>query len=288
MGQKIAFLGLGAMGSRMAARLLEAGYDLSVFNRTPDRAAPLVERGASFEDSPRAAAAGCDIVISMVRDDEASREIWLDPARGALVGLSDEAIAIESSTLTPAWVEELHSAMAERQLRFIDAPVVGTRPQAEAGQLIYLVGGDVAVLERVRAVLLTIGGAIHHAGPIGAGTVMKLAVNALFGIQVAALGEVLGMTRRSGISDADAIEALSSMPVTSPALKGVGALVAARKFDPMFPIELVDKDMGYYVKTAERVGSNTPIGSAVRAVYQQAIEAGFGGDNIAGVAKVFD
>ena len=288
MAKKIAFLGLGAMGSRMAARLLEAGHDLSVFNRTPDRAAPLVERGATFEDSPRAAAAGRDIVISMVRDDEASREIWLDPDRGALSGLSDQAIAIESSTLTPAWVEQLSSAMAERQLRFIDAPVVGTRPQAEAGQLIYLVGGEVAVLERVRDVLLAIGGAIHHVGPIGAGTVMKLGVNALFGIQVAALGEVLGMTRRSGISDADAIEALSSMPVTSPALKGVGALVAARKFDPMFPIELVEKDMGYYAKTAERLGSSTPTGSAVRAVYQQAIEAGFGGDNIAGVAKVFD
>ena len=288
MAKKIAFLGLGAMGSRMAARLLEAGHDLSVFNRTPDRAAPLVERGATFEDSPRAAVAGRDIVISMVRDDEASREIWLDPDRGALSGLSDQAIAIESSTLTPAWVEQLSSAMAERQLRFIDAPVVGTRPQAEAGQLIYLVGGEVAVLERVRDVLLAIGGAIHHVGPIGAGTVMKLGVNALFGIQVAALGEVLGMTRRSGISDADAIEALSSMPVTSPALKGVGALVAARKFDPMFPIELVEKDMGYYAKTAKRLGSSTPTGSAVRAVYQQAIEAGFGGDNIAGVAKVFD
>lgn len=288
MAKKIAFLGLGAMGLRMAARLLEAGHDLSVFNRTPDRAAPLVERGATFENSPRAAVAGREIVISMVRDDEASREIWLEPARGALSGLSDEAIAIESSTLTPAWVEQLSSAIAERQLRFIDAPVVGTRPQAEAGQLIYLVGGDVAVLERVHDVLLAIGGAIHHAGPIGAGTVMKLAVNALFGIQVAALGEVLGMTRRSGISDADAIETLSSMPVTSPALKGVGALVAARKFDPMFPIELVEKDMGYYTETAERLGSSTPTGSAVRAVYQQAIEAGFGGDNIAGVAKVFD
>ena len=288
MTRKIAILGLGAMGSRMASRLLAAGHEIAVYNRTPERAAPLVDAGARLADSPREAAAGAEIVIGMVRDDEASKSIWFDPDTGALGALGKDSIAVESSTLTPGWVRTLSDAVAKRGATFLDAPVAGSRPQAEAGQLIYLVGGDAAVLDRTRDVFLAMGGAVHHVGTTGAGSVMKLAVNALFAIQAAALGEVLGMTRRAGMSDADVVEALSSIPVTSPAMKGVGALIAARKFDPMFPIELVEKDLRYFVATASTLDSDVPTGSSVAAVYRRAIEAGFGDDNIAGIAQLFD
>ena len=126
------------------------------------------------------------------------------------------------------------------------------------------------------------------ASPKAFATAMKLAVNALFGVQVAALAEVLALLRSAGIEEASAVETLSSMPITSPALKGVGGLMAKRTFDPLFPIELVEKDFGYVVDTAAHLSTEAPTAQAVRDVYRSAIDAGLGGDNIHGVLKVFD
>ena len=287
MTKKISVLGLGAMGSRMASRLLAGGYDVTVFNRSAGAAAPLIELGAAPAPTPRDAVEGCDIAISCVRDDEASRQVWLEP-QGALDALPVSAVAVESSTLTHAWARELGSAMTNAGKTFLDAPVVGSRPQADAGQLIYLAGGKAEALDRVRKVLLVMGGAVYHTGPVGTGTAMKLAVNALFAVQVAALGEVLGLLRRVGLGESNAVDTLSSMPIASPAMKGVGALMAKRTFEPMFPVELVEKDLGYVVDTAAQLSAMTPIASAARATYRKAIEAGLGNDNIHGVMKLFD
>src|SRR6185437_6871265 len=150
MSKNIALLGLGAMGSRMAANLLKADHALTVWNRTPEAAAALVAQGAKQAPTPRQAAAGADFVFAMVRDDEASREIWLSPHHGALEGLKEGAVAIESSTLTPGWIRELGLAVAARGSTLLEAPVVGSRPQAEAAQLIYFIGGDESVLKRVK------------------------------------------------------------------------------------------------------------------------------------------
>jgi len=288
MTTTIAILGLGAMGARMAARLLDTDHDVTVYNRSMERARDLVAKGARVAETPRQAAEGRDIVISCVRDDDASRAVWLDPDRGALAALGKDAIAIESSTLTVPWTRELAATAAERGVRFVDAPVAGSRPQAEAGQLLYLAGGEPETVDAVRDVLLAMGQAVHHCGPSGSGMVMKLAVNALFGIQVAALAEVLGMTRKAGISDSQATEVLGAMPVTSPALKGIGGLMTARTFAPMFPIDLVEKDLGYVVATTSSLGGESPVTAAVRAVYGRAKDEGLGGDNITGVVKVFE
>ncbi len=175
-----------------------------------------------------------------------------------------------------------------REVAFIDAPVVGSRPQAEAGQLVFLVGGEPAIVERVREVLALMGGAIHHVGPLGAGSTMKLAVNALFGIQVAALAEIVGLLERSGLARGAILEMLGAMPITSPALKGVGGLLAARRYEPLFPIDLVEKDLRYAVATAAGRDTAVPLVTAARDVYARARERGFGGDNIAGVAQLYD
>lgn len=287
MDAKVAVLGLGAMGARMAKRLLDAGCAVTVWNRTEARAQDLVAAGATWAPTPRAAADGQQVVICMVRDDDASRAVWLHPETGALAGLGPDAVALESSTLTPAWVEELARAHQAHDRAFLDVPVAGSRPQAEAGQLVYLVGGPEATLARVREVLGVMGGAVHHVGPVGAGTRLKLAVNALFGIQVAALGEALALLEKGGIGRAQAMAALGDMPVTSPALKGVGGLIAAGQFAPLFPIDLVEKDFGYVLAAAEAAGVECPTAAAVRDVYTRAQRDGWGDENIAAVAKVF-
>jgi 6-phosphogluconate dehydrogenase (decarboxylating) len=151
------------MGSRMAANLLKAGHAVTVRNRSP--AKTLVTAGAQLAASPKAAAQGADFVIAMVRDDDASRDLWLSPETGAFAGLSQGAVAIESSTLTANWARTLGEEAKQRGLTFLEAPVAGSRPQAEAAQLVYFVGGDAAAAARAEPILKAMGSAIHHVGP---------------------------------------------------------------------------------------------------------------------------
>lgn len=279
------------MGSRMAKRLIKAGHEVVVYNRTRERAQALESEGAAWAGSPREAAERCDVVISMVTDDAASRALWLDPddpKRGAVAGLRQGAIAIESSTVTPSWVRQLGEAVAGRGAELLDAPVVGSRPQADAGALIYLIGGAEATVAAVREILAVMGGTLHHVGPAGSGTIMKLAVNALFGCQVAALAEIVGMVRRAGLDPKSALDLLGKMPTTSPALQGVGAQMATRAFAPLFPVNLVEKDFRYVLEAAAQVQAATPVCAAVREIYAQAQRQGHGEDNISGVVQVFE
>jgi len=280
----IAFLGMGAMGERMARRLLDAGHALRIYNRSAARTAPLVAAGASAFATPREAASGADVVIAMVTDDQASRTVWLAPESGAASGLAPEAIAIECSTLTPGWIHELGAAVP----RLLDAPLLGSRPQAEAGALAFLVGGEGELLERARPLLSLMGGAIHHVGARGTGAMLKLAVNALFGVQVAALGELLGALARAGLDPAHTVEILGTLPVTSPAVRAAAGLVIAGRDAPLFPIDLVAKDFRYAVAMAAGRGAELPVSAAAGEQFERARAAGLGDRNIHAVARLFN
>ncbi|WP_425648127.1 NAD(P)-dependent oxidoreductase [Agrobacterium leguminum] len=133
--------------------LVKAGHKVTVWNRTPDAAVPLVAAGTRQATTPKEAASGAAFVIAMVRDDQASRHVWLDPETGALAGMSAGTVAIESSTLTPGWVRELGQSASRQGVSFLEAPVSGSRPQAEAGQLVYLVDGSAGTLNRAEPLL---------------------------------------------------------------------------------------------------------------------------------------
>ena len=194
---KIAFLGLGAMGSRMAPHLIEAGHDVVVWNRSPAAVAAAVARGAKSAATPRQAAEGAEFVLTMLTDDDASKAVWMTPESGALAGLGKDAIAIEISTVSPAWLERLAAAIKAHGARLLDAPVVGSLLQAEAAQLIMLVGGAEEAFAVAKPVLDCIAGTLHRVGPQGQGVLMKLAANALLAIQVAAIAETLTALDRS-------------------------------------------------------------------------------------------
>jgi len=156
MKTPVAVLGLGIMGSGMARRLVSSGFPLSVYSRSREKAAPFAELGVYLADSPRQAAERADVVISMVSDDTASRAVWMGDA-GALAGARRGSVLIESSTLTVAWIKELAEASSQRDLEFLDAPVTGTKPHAESGQLLFLVGGSANAVEVARPVLSALG-----------------------------------------------------------------------------------------------------------------------------------
>ena len=283
---KVAVLGLGAMGRRMVRRLAAAQLEMTVWSRAglPADLGDLALRVAS---SPREAADGAELVLAMVTDDPASRAVWLAPGVGAVEGLSRGALAIECSTLTPAWVVALRAEVEAKGAHFLDAPVVGSRPQAEAGALVHLVGGDAADLERARPVLAAMSSAIHHVGATPAGAVAKLAANALFGVQVALVGELLGFAHRGGLDPKRLVEALGGLPILSGAAKVAADAMLADKFAAMFPIDLVAKDFRYAAQAAEAAGAHVPITRQAGEIFSTAAAGGLGTANITAVATLY-
>lgn len=284
---RIAFLGLGAMGSRMAARLIAAGHQLTLWNRTPERAAALAAAGGTIAPTPRAAVSGAEIVFSMLRDDQAARAVWLDATNGALQNLGRGAVAIDCSTVTPAWAREFCRAAAARGLDALEAPVSGSRPQAEAGQLAFLVGGEADVLARVEPILKILGASATLVGPPGAGACAKLAVNALLGLHVAGWAEILGFLRASGADVDQTVAAMAKTAVFAPVDHYLTQSMISRAFAPQFPVELIEKDFGY----AEALAGGpqrAPQIAAARALFRRAIEQNLGGANMTSVSQLFE
>lgn len=281
---KVSVLGMGAMGSRMALSLINVNHDVTVWNRSLAKTEAIKQAGARVADTPRNAVKEAEFVISMVRDNEASKKVWLSDD-GALAGMNKEAIAIESSTLSVAWTKELGKELERQGIAFLDAPVAGTRPQAEAAQLIYFVGGEKIAFEKVRPILQTMGSKIHYVGEIGSGMTIKLAVNSLFAIQVSAMGELINLMGQSGLDGAEAVEVLTSTPVCSPAAVMAAKAIVARKFAPLFPIELVSKDLEYAIALTDE--TNLPLVTATQKIYATAVDRGYAEDNITGIAQLY-
>ncbi len=281
---KITLLGLGAMGSRMANRMLHGGHELTVWNRSPDRANELVERGARRASTPREAVDDAEIVLSMLRDDDAATEVWLGEG-GALAAMGPTAIGVECSTLSVQLARRLHAVASSRKLAFVDAPVIGSRPQAEAGQLVFLVGGDETVLADVRPVLDLMGAKVCHCGEGGAGAAVKLVVNALFAAQLAAMGELIGFLAAHGVDPRRTIDIVGATPVCSPAAKGSAEAMLDGRWAPAFPIELVAKDMDLAMRSADETGAAVPLVESVAGIYAAAVAEGYGDDNITGIVQ---
>ena len=283
----IAVLGLGAMGSRMAENLITSGYPVVVYNRSEAPAVALQEKGAIGAASPAEAAGKADVIIAIVTNNEASEAIWLAEGSGAIHGMHSDKIAVTSSTLTPEWSETLGQEMSARGIPFLEAPVVGTRPQAEQGELVYLVGGQEEQLNTVRDVFDVLGSKVLHMGHVGDAMRMKLVINAMLGIQAAALGEALHLLRSSMANPQQAIELFKVLPVMSPLMTRLMVKMEPGNFNPNFPIELVEKDLGYFVRALGKEQGEPSFVEATREIYAKAADAGYGKDDITGIIQLF-
>ncbi len=227
-------------------------------------------------------------MISMVSDDDASRHVWCDEETGALRALAPGSLVIESSTISPSWASDLAEKSRALGLRFLDAPVVGSRPQAENGSLVHLVGGAASDVEQAAPVLAAMGCAIHRMGLTPSGAITKLAVNALFVSQVATLAELFNATARAGVDVSAMLAVLSTLPVMSPAAKVAGAAIADQRFEPLFPIGLVAKDLRYAAESARASGSMVPLVERLVTVFERAVAKGLSGENVTAIAKIYD
>ncbi|WP_169739321.1 NAD(P)-dependent oxidoreductase [Rheinheimera texasensis] len=281
---KIAFLGLGAMGSRMANRMLDAGHDLTVWNRTESAAYPLMQKGARIAVTPAAAVCEADLVFSMVRDDIASKYVWSDSGTGALKTIREGAIAIDCSTLSFEWVKQLSILMHKKNISFIEAPVSGSRPAAENGQLVFFAAGDKTLIERVKPTLLLLGNQINLVGDIGCGAVTKLFTNALLGTQVALFAELLGACREHSLSATSILKAISTTSVWAPVANYLSMSMLAEEYSPQFPVELLNKDLGYTTALSKH---HMPVVNTVLGIFQRAAQRGYAEENMTAVAKLY-
>ena len=242
MAGPLAFVGLGAMGGRMAKRLLDAKRALTGYNRTAARVQWLVNAGMKLAPSPREAASAADVVFTMVTDSAALRAVASGPD-GIVAGLAPGATWVEMSTVSPAKTRELGREVAARGASIIDAPVSGSVATLEQGQLSFMVGGDPAALDRVRPYLLDIGPTITHVGELGLAVTMKIATNLNLAVQMLAFAEAVALAEKSGIARARAVEVLMKSVVASPMVKYRGPFVLGMPEEAWFNVGMMQKDL---------------------------------------------
>jgi len=283
---RIAFLGLGIMGSGMAGRLLDAGARLTVFNRSADRAAPLAARGAAVADSPRDAVADAEIVFTMVADDDASHAMW-EGGTGALAGVRPGTLLVECSTVTVGRIADLAESATRIGCELVDAPVTGSKVQAARGELVFLVGASNAALGRIRPVLDTMGNSVVHLGPVGSGALVKLINNFLAGVQAASLAEAIAIIERSSLDRNLTVGAIVNGSPGSPVMKTLASRILADDFSPNFYLRLLAKDLGYAIGEGESRGVPMSMAGAALGLLQSSIARGDGDKDMAAVVEQF-
>ncbi len=281
----IGFIGLGAMGSRIAARLIAAGEEVHGTNRTASKAQSLIERGLIWADTPGEVTAVADITFSMVTDDHALQTIAEGPD-GILAGLAPGKVYVDMSTVSPRTSRELSAQVEKVGARMLDAPVSGSIPQAESGTLAIMVGGDRDAFAKVEPLLNELGQSVHYIGPNGHGLLLKLAINISLAVQTLAFSEGLLLAQRGGVSPEVAAEVMGSSSIGSPMLKARIPLLLNLPEHAWFDIELMHKDIRLARQEADELKTPLPSAAVADEILAEASELGYGHRDIAALFEV--
>jgi 3-hydroxyisobutyrate dehydrogenase-like beta-hydroxyacid dehydrogenase len=286
--QRVGFIGLGIMGSRMAANLRRAGFELNVFNRTRSRAeAWAAEHGGTVADSPRAAAEGADVVITMVVDGAQVEAMLLGPD-GALEGAADGALFVDMSTIAPADARRLAEVLRERGHGFVDAPVTGSAPKAESGTLTIMAGGSEEDMRAARPLFDAMGETLVHAGEVGQGQAVKVLSNAVSAVNCATIAQAFVVGRREGV-DLDALVAvMRGGSANSTMLELKARPMLEHDFDPLFKLGHMLKDVRLCLDEARRAGAGFPFAGLAGELYSAGVGRGLADQDFAAVLEVFE
>ncbi len=284
---KIAYLGLGVMGTGMAGTLLKAGHPVAVWNRSDGPAQKLAGKGATVADSPAACVKGVDVVMLCLANDAAVEEVVFG-TDGILGGIAAGQIVCDASTVHPDLSRREHAAFAEKDVKFLDTPVFGSKKESAAGDLWVLAGGDRAAFDRVKPILQTLGETVHYMGNTGSGTSMKLVGNLIVALQLEALGEAMVLATKAGLNPTDVLEVLGVTDFKSPILTGTGKSLVERDFSVSFQLKHLLKDANLIDRLATQLNAPTPAMTAVRETIKAAVNRGFGNENASAMIKVLE
>jgi len=283
--QTIGFIGLGLMGKPMAHNLLRAGYPLVVWNRTQSKADDLVRAGAKLAADPRDVAAQSDVLVTIVSDPPALDDVLFGANTGALAALRKGALLIDSSTVSPDTARRVAAACAERGVDFLDAPVTGGTWGAEKGELVFMVGGEPAVLDRAKPVLEAMGKKFFLLGPNGAGQTVKLGMNLLLALEVDAWAESLALVTNSGVPAERLVEVMQSSMGHARLLDVKTPLMLKNEYPASFPLRLMHKDLRLALELAHQHGVKLPAAEAAYATYTKVKDAAKDDPDFASVAR---
>ena len=239
---KLGFVGLGVMGSRVVKRLLDAGHDVIGYNRTRSKAQWLVDAGMNLAKTPRAVAESADVTFTMVTNTAALQGV-MEGADGLLAGMSDGKVHVDMSTVSPAFSRQIAQRVAARGASMVDAPVSGSVITLEEGKLTLMVGGDPAVFERIKPILLDIGPKATYVGGNGLAVSMKIAINLSLAVQMLAFSEGVLLAEKSGIKREVAVDVLVNSVIGSPMVKYRGPFVLQMPDEAWFNCNMMQKDM---------------------------------------------
>ncbi|WP_134687133.1 NAD(P)-dependent oxidoreductase [Brevibacillus migulae] len=280
---KIGWIGLGHMGIPMAANLLKAGYQLTVWNRNPQKAQELLDMGAGIVEKPADLWKHSDVVITMVSDDQAVKDIYTGQYQ-LLTPEAEGKIVIDMSTVSPETSRFLAEQSAKHQLSFLDAPVSGSVQPAREGTLIIMVGGEKSVYERVKPLFDVLGKMSLHLGDHGSGSKAKLAINLLLGITVQGIAETVQYAQNQGIDPKEMLTIINEAAVGSAISRGKTPSILAGEYPAAFPLKHMAKDL----RLAHESGALSPLAESVYASYQAALQAGHGDEDVMAIMRLLN
>lgn len=285
--QKIAYLGLGTMGSGMASNLLKTGYTVTVWNRSPEHCQPLVEQGATQADTPAQATANADVVMYCLSNDTAVEEVVFGQD-GVLSAAHSGQTAINMSTVHPDTSRREAAAYAQKGVGFLDAPVFGSKNESAAGGLWILVGGELEVFAKVKPILEPLSETIHYMGETGKGAAMKLVGNLIVASQIEALGEAMVLATKAGLNPQEVLDVLHVVDFRSPLFDGMGSALVKRDFSTSFALKWLLKDANLIARFAQDLNSPIPAAAVVRENIKTAINQGWGEENASALIKALE
>ena len=271
----IGFIGMGHMGSHMAPRLMNAGYHLTVYDRTREKAQAIA--GATVAETPEEAATHSDVVISIVTNDPALEEVMFG-SNGALAGTHAGSAIIDMSTVSPRTSRRLFQAAREKSVAMIDAAVSGSVPQVEQGSLVIFVGGEQETYQQCKPILDILGQSSFYMGPSGMGTTMKLVVNTLLGLEMQALAEAIALGVKAGLEKGLLLDVLGQTTVLTAGQKAKLANVKREQYPTQFALSLQHKDLGLILSEADEVSVSMPATAVALQMYTAALAKGMDED----------
>jgi 3-hydroxyisobutyrate dehydrogenase-like beta-hydroxyacid dehydrogenase len=287
MKQKIGFMGLGIMGTPMAANLMKAGYPVMVYNRSPEKAEPLVKQGAGLASSPENLAKAAEVVIAMVTGPEALDNL-LSGANGAAKALNSSKTFINMSSVSPQYTRALAAQLEPTGVMFIDAPVSGTKKPAEDAALVILAGGPQDKVKELEPLFGSMGKKVVYCGPVGQGSMMKMFINLLLGVMMGGFAEVLNFGRLGGLSMEAMLETVFAGAMNSPMFQVKAANLKAKNHPTAFPFKHLTKDLKFLVDTAYELEAPVPLGQILLHLYSAGVAQGYGDEDISAIARVFE